>query len=115
MAKIKDELLVSQEVIPCKVLTMHYVSDTVLGIEDKTMNRNKSPYSDGVYFQVKGEATSKYILDQVVMNLGATSIQMLSDIPCVAGEDQLGSGVQKRQSPGTLLGRQNRGGCRKEK
>lgn len=31
------------------------------------------------------------------------------------GEDQLGSGVQKRQSPGTFLGRQNRGGCRKEK
>lgn len=84
MAKIKDELLISQEVLPCKVWTMNYMSDTVLGTEDKTMNRNKvDALIEFIYLQVKGEATNKYILAQVVTNLGATSMQMLSDIPCL--------------------------------
>lgn len=41
MAKIKGELLINQKVIPFKILNIYHVSDIVLAIEDKMMNRNK--------------------------------------------------------------------------
>lgn len=41
MAKIKGELLINQKVILCKVLSMYHVSDSVLGIENKMINRNQ--------------------------------------------------------------------------
>lgn len=42
MAKVKGELPINQEVIPYKALSVKYVSDIFLGIEDKMMNKMKS-------------------------------------------------------------------------
>lgn len=51
MAKIKDELFIKPRILPYKVLSMYYVSDIVLGIEHKMMNRNEVPTLMELIFQ----------------------------------------------------------------